>query len=343
MKLKVASLGILFAVANLPGAAVAAGDPFGALIGGLSGIAKNLAQPQSQAPAGVDTIPAEQAQAAPAPVNTSESNIGRVIDIVGGGGVNECGPGDLDEPDVGTRRQLDAGDGQKAAFEALYSAQKLAACRINAKKGFPKRSHLITRQQRQEIQDVPLQKWASVIGRMLTMSLTLDQKLGSSLQDSIHKKRIEHARTLLTYASSHGEPNAMGDLKQLENVAFASQPAAVSSQAVLTGSVEQVVAAYKKNRFGFDQKYLDKTIIVTGSIKTISGTPGRQVRISMLGTPGKDPDLIGWDDLVACVITSKSGMDKASELGVGDRIKMRGVYRRHNDSPQVILSSCDIL
>lgn len=327
---------VLCALLSLSASAVAAGDPFGALLGGIGSIAKTIVQPQ--VPAGVETLPEEQAQAAPAPVNTSESNIERVIDIVADGGLNNCDRSALDEADVSTRRQLDAGDGQKAAFEALYSAQSLAACRIFAKK-FPgsRTSRMYG------LPPVPLQTWAGVVGRMLTMSLTLDQKLGSGLQDGVHKKRIEHARTLLTYASSRGEPNAAGDLRQLEKVTVSNQPAGVSSQAALTGSVEQIVAAYKKNSFGFDQKYLNKTIIVSGPVRTISGVPGRSVRISMLGTPGKDPDLIGWDDSVACVITSKGGMDKAADVGQGDRIKMRGVYRQHNDSPQVVLADCEIL
>lgn len=334
MKLKVASLGILFAIANLPGAAVAAGDTFGSLLSGIGNIAKTIVQPQ--APAGVDTIPTEQA--APAAVNTSDANVERVIDIVANGGLglgSLCRATDLNEADADVRRNLDAGDAQNAALAALFKAQSLAGCRNHANK-FPTISE-------RRLVEVPLHTWAGVIGRMLTMSLTLDQKLGSGLQDSIHKKRIEHTRTLLTYASSHGEPSAMGDLKQLEKVAFANQSAGVSSQSALTGSVEQVVAAFNKNSFGFDQKYLNKTIIVSGPIRTISGTPGRQVRISMLGTPGKDPDLIGWSDSVACIITSKAGMDKAVELGKGDRIKVRGVYRQHNDSPQVVLASCEVL
>lgn len=232
-----------------------------------------------------------------------------------------------------TNSALELGDLSKALGQSKISLGMIGGCYAEGKE-YPR---LVG-----ETINYPLSTWANLIGGQLAIGLSLEAKMGDRLQDSVHKKNIENTKVLLSFANAQNENGAAEMLAELNKAVGSAQDPTASTQSALIGTVESIVSQYSKNSFGFDQKYVGKTITVTGQIDHILGSTDH-VSIDMIGTPGKDKNQIGEEDKVSFNITDPAQMSKVSSLEVGKRVKIRGVYQKQPYSSQVSLVSCEIL
>lgn len=313
VKLLATVISILF----FSGVSSASDSPLANLIGTFQKIASGLPNPNS-------TVTD----------NSSESQIGQILETYSSSLVQSYGC-DLSIKNAvrDTDNALKSGNLSKALMQSKVSAGIIGGCFV-----LSKRNPNITK----EINDYPLSTWAILLGNQLAIGLSLESKMGVKFTDEAHKTSIENARSLLKFASSKNETGAVEILTVLNKAVDSTLDPAASTQSALEGSVESIVSQYDANRFSFDQKFVDKTITVTGKIRNISGD-SKKVYIDMLGTPGKNIDNVRLMDSIYFSITDPTQIQKAANLVVGKTSTIRGVYKKEPYSSGINLVGCEIL
>jgi hypothetical protein len=147
------------------------------------------------------------------------------------------------------------------------------------------------------------------------------------------------------YAKSNGAPDAESALNVLQETL--GKEAKAENTSSLTGSAESIVENFNSNKFGFEQKYLGKTIQVHGTILTIEGS-GQYANVRILGNKKLSRDELGFQHEISCIITSPKSMSRASDLAAGRNVTVRGVFDHDQHfnmmaGAQVNLSGCEIL
>lgn len=187
--------------------------------------------------------------------------------------------------------------------------------------------------------------WAEMVGTKLVLSLKY-ARAGSivHVQDSVEQKTAARAKAFLLYAKSHNSSNADAGLKVLSDL---YDVAKASGNIALSGSAVSLVEKFNSNKFGFEQKYLGKTIETYGSILTISGSK-QYASVAILGNTKLSKDELGFQHRIECIATSPESMSKVADLERGKKVKVRGVFdhdTRFNmmAESQINLSGCEIL
>lgn len=162
----------------------------------------------------------------------------------------------------------------------------------------------------------------------------------------MEQKTVARAKALLQYAEAKGSPNAAATLKVLSDL-FDVKKAKASVSADLSGSAVSLVEKFTSNQFGFEQKYLGKTIETYGSVLTISGSK-KYASVAILGNAKLSMDDLGFQHRIECIVTSPESMSKARDLQKGKKVRVRGVFdhdTRFNmmAESQINLSGCEIL
>lgn len=196
-----------------------------------------------------------------------------------------------------------------------------------------------------ESNSLSLADFAAMVGTRLVISLQAKKSSGMDIRNTIDQKTLTRANNFLSYAQAQGVPVASDTLTSLS--ALIGTETKASSESALSGSAEMIVEKYNGNRFGFDQKYLGKTITASGTVLSTRGN-NSYAAISLLGNKKKSQDERGYNDEIACIITDPKSMTKAGDLTTGKNIKVRGVYDHDTHfnmmaGSQVNLSGCEIL
>lgn len=237
------------------------------------------------------------------------------------------------------KSELGRGDYLIASGTAESAAGTVAACAVQRYKGkFQNRFD-------RDLLNLSVAEWAAMIGQRIVTSLQAKKSNRKDLRNTIDSKSASRAKEFLVYAKSNGVSNADAALKALEEIL--GKEVKVESSASLTGSAESIVEKFNSNTFGFEQKYLGKTIQANGSILTIEGS-GRYVNVRILGNKKLSRDEIGFQHEISCIITSSKSMSKAADLTKGRNVTVRGVFDHDQHfnmmaDGQVNLSGCEIL
>lgn len=101
--------------------------------------------------------------------------------------------------------------------------------------------------------------------------------------------------------------------------------AAVQDAASLSANPYTLVDMKNRNSVAFNRKYEGKVIESVGVVTKISGNE-RAMKFSLKGS-NKDKDHISWSDYVVCNVTNKEEMIKAENYGIGQKVKIKGIYK----------------
>lgn len=238
------------------------------------------------------------------------------------------------------RSDLERGDYLAASMTAEAGARVVAKCAVGRYKN---RSTLWPMDH--DLLSLSLAEWAAMAGQKIVISLQAKKFNGKDIRNTIDNKNASRAKDLLVYAKSNGVSSADAALSVLEETM--GKEAKAESTANLIGSAESIVEKFNSNRFGFEQKYLGKTIQVHGSVLMVGGS-GEYANVRILGNKKLSRDELGFQHQISCIITSPKYMSKATDLAAGKTVTVRGVFDHDQHynmmaGAQVNLSGCEIL
>lgn len=180
--------------------------------------------------------------------------------------------------------------------------------------------------------------YAAAVGHFLTEEVIAEH--GANAVDSESSAAIMRARALLTYGQSGGR-DVSTDLATLEAAQGRKQTPSAGSAGSHTA--EAIVSEFEGNQLGFDARYDNRILQVTGPVRKVSELPGGSVWVVIVG---RTPDDRVSDDVI-CAITDTGQKQKAALLSIPAQVTVSGTYHSSHGAlgaaPRVLLLDCNVL
>lgn len=214
--------------------------------------------------------------------------------------------------------QMKEGEYMLASPDYAGTAAAAARCAIGPKTPFGSRLSM-----RDAMQITGHGLAMSVIAGMHTASTSSYKTSMGHLPPSVVTD-AENARVLLRLQPERNQAL----LAKLDAAGVFNQPAAVTAATAASGgtfTAKALVADYKANTFGFNTRYGNKSLQVTGPVQLVYGSGGH-AHITLMGYMPANHDDQGFQDQVGCEVTDAGALAAAASLHPHEKVTVSGLY-----------------